>query len=160
MKKNYIISIFCLLFILLCSATSKMYYKTENKKLVRQLVKSNGNAFYVRSTYITISYVWSYAEKEIVVYKLSKGKIANTKTFSIAEKPTWIIPPSEKDLFELDPCMELDGDMFGFFLKNGENVEHKDLPINVKCFRQGKFKSDFLNEVANDINVYKIKWEE
>lgn len=56
--------------------------------------------------------------------------------------------------------MELDGDMFGFLLKNGENVEQKDLPINLKCLRQGKFKSDFLNKVANDINVYKIKWEE
>ena len=56
--------------------------------------------------------------------------------------------------------MELDGDIFGFFLKNGENTEQKDLPINLKCFGQGKFKSDFLNKVANDINVYKIKLEE
>ena len=145
-------------FLLSCGITSKMYCKTDNKKLVTQLLESNGNVFYIRSTYIIISYVWSYSENEIIVYELKKGKIENEKRISIKEKPNWIIPLFEKDLFELDSCMELDGDMFGYWHKNGENVEQRDLPINLKCFRQGKYKSDFLNKVVNDLNDYQIKW--
>jgi len=157
-KMNYIAGIFCVLSILSCSTTNRLYNKRENKKLVSQLFESNGNAFYVRSTNIVISFVWSYSDKEVFIYKLSKNKIIDKRVLLITGKPNWHKQPSNEELYELDTCMELDGDMFGYKLKIDGKVEEQDLPINLECFTRGKFKSDFINKVVKDINVYQIRW--
>lgn len=157
-KKNYIALIFLVLPILAYSATNRMHNKSENKKLVSQLLESNGNAFYVRSTNIIISFVWSYSDKEVFVYKLSKNKIIDKRVVLIKDKPNWHKQCSTKELSELDTCMELDGDMFGFKLKKDGKVEEQNLPINLECFKRRKFKSDFINKVVNDINAYQIGW--
>lgn len=54
-------------------------YSNENKKLFERLYKSNGNAFYIKSTNISVSFVWSYTENKISIYKLSKGKVLDSK---------------------------------------------------------------------------------
>ena len=135
-----------------------MHSKTINNKLVNRLIESNGNAFYINSTYIIISYIWAYDEDNVVIYKLRKGKVIDTKTFTTSGKSEWIKTPPTDNFFELDNCMELDGDMFGYWIKDGENIKQKDYPVNLECFRNGTYKSDFINKIVSDINEYKIKW--
>jgi len=153
--KMQIILIASLMFFLSCSATNKMA-KTENPKLVNKLLEENGNAFSVSSTHVIISYVWTYSESEITIYKLKKGRVINTDVHSI-EKPEWITVPTKEEYFELDKCMELDGDMLYIALKNAEDIVRKDVPINIQCFTKGGYKKEFFNHIAKDIEKYKIR---
>lgn len=157
MKRIYFIGIIALM-LSACSVTGKMHSKTINKKLIDSLLEENGNAFFINSTYIIISYIWTYSENSIVVYKLKKGKVINIETTNIDKKPDWINLPPEDNYFELDACMELDGDMFGFCVKDGENIYQKDYPVNLDCLRKGTYKSIFINNAVSDINKYQIKW--
>lgn len=157
-KMKYIAGIFFVLSIVSCSTANRMHNKSENRKLVSQLLESNGNAFYVSSTNIIVSFVWSYSDKEVFIYKLSKDKIIDKRVLLITDKPNWHKQPSKEELYELDTCMELDGDMFGYELKKDGKIEEQDLPINLECFTRGKFKSDFINKVVSDINLYQIRW--
>ena len=158
MKRCFIIGVAFFIMLSSCSITSKMHNKTINNKLVNRLIESNGNVFYINSTYIIISYVWTYDKDNVVIYKLKKGKVIDTKMFTAIGVSVWIKTPPTDDYFELDSCMELDGDMFGYWIKDGENIKHKDYPINLECFRNGTYKSDFINKIVRDINEYKIKW--
>ena len=40
---------------------------------------------------------------------------------------------------------------------DGKYGFHQDYPINLECFRNGTYKSDFINKIVSDINEYKIK---
>jgi len=155
---GHITGILCILFILSSSMTNKLYSKIGSKKLISHLIESNGNVFYVSSTHLSISFVWSYSDNEVVIYKLSKGKVVNTKVLSTNVKLIWTELPSKEEQYELDPCIELDGDIFGCKFKKDGKVEQLDLPISLECFARGKYKSDFINKVANDIITYQIKW--
>lgn len=158
MKRDYVIGIIFFIMLSACSITSKMHRKTINNKLVNRLIESNGNAFFINSTHIIISYIWTYDEDNVVIYKLKKGKLIDTTTFTTIGISEWIKNPPTDNFFELDSCMELDGDMFGYWIKDGENIKQKDYPINLECFRNSTYKSDFINKIVNDINEYKIKW--
>lgn len=150
--KVRIVLILGLLFFLSCSSTNKMT-KTENPRLVKKLLENNGNVFCASSTHVIISYVWSYSADEISIYKLKKGKIVNTEVHSIEDK-NWLVQPTKEDYFELDKCMELDGDMLCIVIKDEES---KDLPINLQCFMKGGYKTEFFNQLALDMEKYKIK---
>ncbi len=154
----YNLNILFILIITSCSTTNKMYDKIEYKKLFNQLVENNGNAFYVNSTHITVSFVWSYSNNEATIYKLSKGKVIDRKVVKTPNSVKMFEHFSKEDFYEVDTCIELDGDMFGFILKRNDKVEQKDLPINLNCFTKAKYKSYFLNEIVSDINTYNIKW--
>jgi len=84
--------------------------------------------------------------------------VIDTKTFTNSEKSDWIKSPPKDNYFELDACMELDGDMFGYWIKYGENLKQKDYPINLECFMKGTYTSDFISKIVSDINEYQIKW--
>lgn len=157
MKRIYVIGLIALMFSA-CSITGKMHSKTINNKLINDLLEENGNAFFINSTYIIISYIWTYNESSIVIYKLKKGKVINVEAISINEKPDWIYSPPKDNYFELDACMELDGDMFGYWVKDGKNIYQKDYPVNLECLRKGTYKSNFINNAVDDINKYQIKW--
>jgi hypothetical protein len=147
------------LFILSCDATHRiMSDKTKSKKLINQLLERNGNSFYISSTHVTVSFVWSYSGNTVTIYKLSKGKIVETKELAINSNIKGIENLSEQKIQELDACMELDGDIFGFRLKKDGKVIEQDLPVNLECFTRNRYKSDFLNKIVADINNYQIKW--
>jgi len=96
---------------------------TKNKKftdnLVLSLLEENGNAFYLSSSYATFSTVWTYKGNSIEVYKLVKGKISNKMSYESVGFSNYEIP-NNKDLEnETKECgYELDGDIFGFRVKN------------------------------------------
>lgn len=120
-------------------------------------MEKNGNVFYLNSTYATFSTVWTYNKDKIEIYKLANGKISLQQ-----EYPTTSIDNinqiSKEELFELDQCMELDGDGFGYRIKRGSEIEQQDLPIGIECFTKLKYKSKFLNKVVEDINTHKM-WD-
>ena len=145
------------MFILSCSMINDLNGSNENKRLFEHLYKSNGNAFYIKSTNISISFVWSYSEKKIFIYKLSKGKIIDSRE-SPNTNSNWLNQFSKKELTEVDSCLELDGDVLGFKLKYDELLVQDDLPVNLDCFVKKKLNSVFLNSLITDINNYQIKW--
>lgn len=152
----YIFGILLMLVVLSCSMTGDLY-SSENKRLFERLYKSNGNAFYIKSTNIFVSFVWSYSEKKIFIYKLFKGRVVDSKQLP-DNNSNWLDQLSKKELLEVDSCLELDGDVLGFKLKYGNSLVQNDLPINLDCFVKKRLNSDFFNGVISDIKVYQIKW--
>lgn len=156
--KNLISNVLIILFISSCSISNKIIKtKVNTKKMVDRLFEKNGNAFYVNSTYVIISFVWSYSDNKISIYKLSGNKILENKNFIMNERIFFIQQLSKEELQELDKCIELDGDGFGYKFKKDGKVEEQDFPINLECFTQKKYKSAFLNKVVSDIKTYKIE---
>lgn len=157
-KIIYVIHLFFLFFGASCSTANKMYDTVAYKKLFNQLYETNGNAFYTTSTHITEAFVWSYSIKEVAIYKLSKGRVVDKKTFTITRNSNWLQQFYKDDLYEVDTCTELDGDIFGIKLNKDNNVEEKHFAINLNCFEAGEYKSSFLKQVATDITTYSLKW--
>ena len=155
-KTCYIFGILLTLLVLSSSMTGDLY-RNENKKLFERLYKSNGNAFYIKSTSISVSFVWSYAENKIAIYKLFKGKVVDSKVLSDANS-NWLDRFSKKELSEVDSCLELDGDVLGFKLKYDNSVVQDNLPVNLDCFLKKKLNSVFLDGVIADMKAYQIKW--
>lgn len=141
------------------SCSTMKHYIQKNSKLtdetISSLLEKNGNVFYLRSTYVTISTVWTYSKDRLEIYKLAKGKISLQQEYTTTSIDN-INQISKEELFELDQCMELDGDGFGYRIKRDSEIEQQDLPISIECFTKRKYKSDFLNKVVEDINTYKM----
>jgi len=147
-------TLFILIAITSCSVTNKMH---NREKIITQLQEGNGNVFYASSTHITDYVIWSYSNTEIFVYKMSKGKITDKKVLKIDAKPSWLMEYSKEILTELDTCVELDGDIFGFKIEEEGKIEQEELPVSLDCFLRSKYKSDFLKGIVNDMNAYQIK---
>jgi hypothetical protein len=156
-KTSLILGTLLTLFVLSCSMVGDLHGENGNGKLFDRLYRTNGNAFYIKSTNVSISFVWTYSLNKIIIYKLSKSKIINVKELPITGSK-WLFQFSKKELFEADSCLELDGDMFGFKLKYDRSVVQNDLSINLDCFVTKEINSIFLNGVINDINEYQIRW--
>lgn len=142
-----------------CS-TMKQSIQKNNKftdKTISSLLEKNGNVFYLTSTYATFSTVWTYHKDKLEIYKLAYGKISLQQEYSTTSIDN-INQISKEELFELDQCMELDGDGFGYRIKRGSEIEKQDLPIGIECFTKLKYKSEFLNKVVEDINTHKM-WD-
>lgn len=148
---------FAIIFLLSCSTIKNSIQKNHSKtdKLVSILLEENSNAFYLKSSYSNFSTVWFYSNNRIVIFKLSNGKIDSKNDY---QNKTQLNSFSKEVIFELDKCIELDGDGFGFKIKNDDNIIQEDLPINVECLKKGKYQSDFLNEVVRDISTYDM-WQ-
>jgi hypothetical protein len=148
--------------VILCTycSTMKQNIHENNKftdKITSSLLEKNGNVFYLTSTYATFSTVWTYHKDKLEIYKLANGKISLRKECSTTCIDN-INQISKEELFELDQCMELDGDGFGYRIKRGSEMEQQDLPIGIECFTKLKYKSEFLNKVVEDINTHKM-WD-
>lgn len=152
------ISLFLTVILLVSCSTMKNSIQKNQKKaetVFSKLLEENGNAFYLTSSYATFSTVWSYRDHQIVVYKLGSGEVSSKQEFVIKDQMSSF---SKTTLFELDSCMELDGDIFGFKIKEEDNLIQEDLPISIECFKKGKYQSDFLNKIVRDITNCKM-WD-
>lgn len=158
-KINNVLYVLLMLFVLSCSMSNKLNGTTnKSKKIVNQLLENNGNAFYISSSHVLVSFVWSYSDNKINIYKLSGNKILEINNLPINESGNFFKQLSKEELYEIDKCMELDGDMLGYKFKKDGVLEQHDFPVNIDCFMQQKFKSNFLNKIITDINTYQIKW--
>jgi uncharacterized protein YihD (DUF1040 family) len=124
-----------------------------------KLSSENGNAFYIKSSYSTFSTVWSYQTGKIEIYNISNGKIQKEEKLD-AENFIKKIP--KKRVFELDKCMELDGDIMGYKVDLNNKLYKEDFPIGMNCFLNEKYESEFFNMLVRDVdkfNLYNIKSE-
>jgi len=105
------------------------------------------------------STVWTYGNNKLEVYKLAKGKVLEESTFPNNGLVNYELPTFKELDTEFNECgYELDGDVFGYRIQKASEVEQQDLPINIECFTKGKYKSDFLSKIAEDIKTYKM-WD-
>lgn len=130
---------------------------TQTDKIIETLLNENGNVFYLNSSYVTFSTVWTYSNDKLEIYKLANGKISSQQEYTTTSLGN-INQISKEELSELDQCMELDGDGFGYRIKRGSKTEQQDLPIGIECFTKLKYKSNFLNKVVEDIKTHKM-WD-
>lgn len=149
------------LLIVSCS-TMKHNISKNNKyteRVINSLLKSNESVFYLNSTYSTFSVVWFYKEDSIEIHRLANGKTIEKLSFPNNGVLKYDVPTLKDLNKEIEECgYELDGDGFGFRTKKGTEIEKQDLPINIECFVKGKYKSDFLNKIVEDIITYKM-WD-
>lgn len=158
MKFISIITVAFIFFVTSCNTTSKMHKREGYKQLYNQLFETHKNAFYVTSSHIKIALVWSYSNEGIFIYKLSDGKVVDRKMIPITENQQWLIDFSKDDFYELDSCIELDGDFLGIKVMKDNKTVQKDLPVNLNCATKKKYNSRFLNKIVNDVNIHNIKW--
>jgi len=157
-----IIKITLVVIVTLCISCSTMKHNiqknnTQTDRIIESLLDKNGNVFYLNSTYVISSTVWTYKEGHIEVYRLTKGKRVEQSTFPEKGLSNYEIPTFKELDIEIKECgYELDGDGFGFRIKTGLEIERQDLPISIECFTKLKYKSEFLNKVVEDINTYKM----
>ncbi len=129
------------------------------EKLVGSLFEEKGNAFYLISTHATFSRVWTYSEDKIEIYKLARGKIYKQEEYETSTQKLNQIPTFKEIHEQLKDCgYELDGDGFGFKLNGDSGLLQEDFPVNIECFKNNRYHSDFLTFIVNDINTYQM-WE-
>ncbi|WP_196889610.1 hypothetical protein [Aureivirga sp. CE67] len=152
MKKIIIINI--LLFLSSCSINHKILSNDKyTTKLVNTIFKEHGNAFSVSSTYYTFSTVWFYTSDKIKIYHLNNGKILEKYEFS---SQNFLNEVPVKEVFEVNGCMEFDGDGFIYKVNLNNMIYEDELPINLNCFLEKKYKSKFLNRIVSDIKEFQI----
>lgn len=157
-RNLFLLSVTVLIYVS-CSTMKNSIQKNRKytEKIVSSLYEENGNVFYLQSSYSTFSTVWTYGKTQIEVYKISKGKIYNREKYNGTNQTLKLVPTFNEIHIELKECgYELDGDIFGFKIINGSEVEQQDLPISIDCFTKLKYKSEFLNKIVKDINTYKL----
>lgn len=152
------ISFFFTFFVSSCNTISKMHQRTEYKQLYNQLFEVNRNAFYTTSSHIKTAFVWSYSTEGINIYKLSNGAVIDRKIVPITGNQEWLTDFSKDDFYELDSCIELDGDLLGMKVMKDNKAEEKDLPVNLDCIIKRQYNSRFLNKIMSDINTHNMKW--
>jgi len=130
---------------------------TQTDKIIKSLLDKNGNVFYLNSTYVISSTVWTYTDDNIEIYRLTKGNVVEQSTFPDKGLSNYKVPTFKELDIETKECgYELDGDGFGFRIKRSSELEQQDLPISIECFTKQKYKSEFLNKIVKDINTYKL----
>lgn len=139
-----------------CSTMKQNINKNHKKTLAQMetLFSNNGNSFSLNSTNLVLSTVWTYTNESIFIYRLVKGKLVKQETYSLKESTKFKY--DFKDELMQSGCIELDGDEFSFKGKNDIEIETQNLPINIKCFTQKQYQSQFLNKIVEDINTYKL----
>jgi len=153
--------IFITVLLVSCS-TMKNGIKKNNKtteKLVASLFEEKGNVFYLTSTYATFSRVWTYDKEKVEIYRLADGKIYEQRVHKKNSEILSQVPTFKELHLDLKECgYELDGDGLGFKIKTNNQTIEEDLPIEINCLKKGKYKSDFLNALVDDINTHQL-WD-
>ena len=80
MRRNSVGFLVAVAFVMsvLVSCSTMHYVKVNDKQTARQVTsfyQKNGNAFYLSSTYSTVSTVWTYEENSIVICRLRNVKM-------------------------------------------------------------------------------------
>ena len=132
------------------------------QKFTNRVLKERGNVFYLSTTYSKFSKVWTYTPNSIIIYTLKGGRVKERLVVSdsdlgnINEIPLPLIDDSEV-YYNNDCPLVIDGDVFGYDIKQFNKVEKQALAINInECLLNKKFKNDFFNKVINDIISYKL----
>lgn len=157
MKRYYVLLLALLMTCLSCS-TKFMIRKNDKVTDVRinTLVNEYGNVFYIRSSNSTFSAIWYYTEEKLILYRVSNGKIVKENNYQTLTYNSF--PDNEKKYFELDECLELDGDILGFSIRNQQGLQEESFPINLTCFSNRNFESEFLESLKKDIDNFNI-WD-
>lgn len=166
MKRYYItLDLVLLLVSLLISSCSSMhYYLKANRvlttKIVKTLYKNNENAFYLSSTYANFSIVWTYSKGSIEVYRLQNGAVQEKHCIECKEtfQPSTVSPKEIGNELDQNCAPELDGDIFGFYIKTEGKTFNEEYAVNINCLKTGNYKSELLSRIAKDIYYYKM-WE-
>lgn len=163
MMKPYFVIIVILCILSLVSCSTARYNIKRNKEFmtmqVDSLYKKNGNAFYLCSTYVTTSVVWTYYEDKIEIYRLQGRIIRGKQTFITNDTLQHVVSLEniEEELYR-ECALELDGDSFGFIVDFEQKIQIADYSVNINCMKQGRFGSDFLRKIINDINTHAM-WD-
>ena len=162
MRKCVIVLLITVFFIESCSSMHFAILRNENltSRQVSYLYKEYGNAFYLSSSYASFSVVWTYDEDKIEIYRIKKGRIKEKQIFKRKEMMSF----SEVDIKSIknaiyDNCaLELDGDVFGYIIRNGDETYNEDYPIDINCLKQRHECPFLLEKVIDDIRIYNM-WE-
>jgi len=144
------------------SCTSLKYQIKRNdaftKKRVSEILKNNDNVFYLGTEYSNASFIWTYTNDFIQVFKIINGTVNTERRYEISNGKDWIIQHSKESYIDqIFDCTELDGDLIEIMiLKNGD-IEKHSLPVNLECFVHDKYESKFLSKIAEDLKKYNIK---
>jgi hypothetical protein len=146
-----------------CTTSNKFITKNSklSDKLIREIYTNNKNVFFLRSSNATFSTIWSYVNNEIVIYKLANGKLISKKTHVVSNDKLAHDDLSNFNEINLDSVIcdyLLDGDLFGFILKDNDNIVDKSFPIEIECLKKAELKSSSMNKIINDIKLFKL-WE-
>jgi len=154
MQKLIIIIITILLF---SSCSTMQNSIKKNNKFTNQMIESlfsdNKNVFYIKSSYSTFSKVWSYQNNKIEIYNLVKGKVDSK---SLYEANNYLNQVPKKEIFEVDKCMQLDGEIVGYKISLDNIKYSEDLPVDMKCFLNQDYETEFLNILVKDIKKHKL----
>lgn len=160
-----ILKITCLSAIILftMSCTSLKYQIKRNdaftNKFVSEILRDNNNVFYMITEYSNASVVWTYRNDVIQIFKLINGEVNNERKYEILNGNEWIIQYSKGDFTnQVFDCAELDGDLIKIKIKSDGNIEKHSFPVNLECFVQREYESEFLSRLTMDMKKYKIRW--
>lgn len=162
MRKSYTIIFLLFIFSFLESCSTMQYNIKANRDLTAKQLnyfyQKNGNAFYLSSSSTNFSIIWTYYEGKVEIYRLQKGKISQRQIFQekeIIQYADISLEDIEKELYQ-KCALELDGDTFGIIIEIDHKTHNADYAVDINCLKQGKYKSDFLNKITNDIKNYKM----
>ena len=162
MRKCVLVLLITMLFIESCSSMHFAVWRNKNltSRQVSYLYKENGNAFYLSSSYASFSVVWTYDKDKIEIYRIKKGRIKEKQVIKRKE----IMSFSEVDIKSIknaiyDNCaLELDGDVFGYIIRSGDETYNEDYAVDINCLKQKHEYPLLLETVIDDIRIYKM-WE-
>lgn len=136
---------------------STMHYVRVNhdqtERIADSLYRKNKNAFYITSSYATISTVWTYEKDVILVYRLAKGRIKGKQSFQrMAPVPFSEVSFEDlkTELYQNCP-MELDGDVFGIVFETDLGKTRFDFPTDINGMKRVDFGSALLQMLVDDI---------
>jgi len=129
---------------------------SKNKKLYNSLYNENGNVFVLGSLDFQSSYMWSYGKTGLVVYSLIEGKIQSQKKYNdtVFPEKNWLKNPVRNDN-KLDECIAVDASII---LYKVNDIERR-FPIQYKCLKENTYSTEFFQGLIQDMNKYKIGWE-
>lgn len=143
-------------------ASLKYQIKRNNaytSKIMTNLMKENGNVLYLGTEYANASFVWTYKVDTIQIYKLINGKINSQREYDVSFGKDWLEQLSSENLSEqVFDCTELDGDLIEIRIREEGVIMKHSFSVNLDCFVNGKYESEFLNRVIADMKAYNIKW--
>lgn len=162
MAKVIYTSLVCLTIILLTSCGIQRAIKRNEKsteKAIANFYEKYENVFYLKSTNSTFSTVWSYREQSLIVSKIERGKILESKIFANLNSKDLILPSQMEIELDLKKCgYELDGDIIGYKIQQEGIISENSFPVSIECLKKENFQTSFFSKLSNDIKNYKM-WD-
>jgi hypothetical protein len=161
--KHHFFTLLLIIIFSSCSTSNKVIIRNNKltDKLIHKIYTNNENVFFLRSSNATFSTLWSYVNNEIVIYKLANGKVISKKTHVSSNDKLDHIDLSNFNEINMDSAVceyLLDGDLFGFILKDNDNIIDKSFPVEIECLKKAELKSSSMNIIINDIKLFKL-WD-